>query len=115
MRLSTIVPTVLATAPALAAAAGSLGFAIGNKMPDGKCKTQADWEADFKAITAANGAKIVRIYSASDCDTAKTILPAAKSQGFKVILGIWCAFLHFPCSPIYPEARSKMGPSSLHH
>jgi glucan 1,3-beta-glucosidase len=32
---------------------------------------------------------MVRTYSASDCDSAKNVLPAAKAKGFKVVLGIW--------------------------
>lgn len=88
MRFSTIVPLALAAAPALVSAAGSLGFALGNKNTDGTCKFKADWALDFKAIGNA-GNKIVRTYSASDCNTAAEILPAAKAAGFKVILGVW--------------------------
>ncbi|QSZ37323.1 hypothetical protein DSL72_009421 [Monilinia vaccinii-corymbosi] len=70
-------------------AAGALGFALGDKKPDGTCKFQADYEADFNTISTGSTARIVRGYAASDCDTAKEILPAAKSKGFKVVLGIW--------------------------
>jgi glucan 1,3-beta-glucosidase len=90
MRFSTVTPLALAIAPAAVSAAGSLGFALGTKLSDGTCKYQADYEADFKAIAAASSAKIVRGYSASDCNNAQYILPAAKAQGFQVILGIWC-------------------------
>jgi len=68
---------------------GSLGFALGTKKADGSCKYQADYEADFDAITAQTGSKIVRGYAASDCNNAQQILPAAKSKGFQVILGVW--------------------------
>jgi exo-beta-1,3-glucanase (GH17 family) len=34
---------------------------------------------------------LVRTYSASNCDTAKNIIPAAKAKGFKVVLGVWYA------------------------
>jgi glucan 1,3-beta-glucosidase len=88
MRFSTIVPLALAAAPALVSAAGNLGFALGNKNADGTCKFKADWALDFKAIGNV-GSKIVRTYSASDCNTAAEILPAAKAAGFKVILGVW--------------------------
>ncbi|KAF2428657.1 putative glucan 1,3-beta-glucosidase [Tothia fuscella] len=71
------------------AAKGTLGFALGTKKADSSCKAQADYESDFKLIAAASGSKIVRGYSASDCNAAREILPAAKSQGFQVILGIW--------------------------
>ena len=49
----------------------------------------ADYEADFDAIVAASGSKLVRGYAASECNTAQQILPAAKSKGFQVVLGVW--------------------------
>jgi len=61
---------------------------LGDKKADGSCKFQADWAADFKAIGNV-GNKIVRTYSAAECNTAAQILPAAKAAGFKVILGVW--------------------------
>ena len=81
---------LLAALPSLAAAArGSLGFALGAKNADGTCKLATDYAADFKVL--APHSKIVRIYAASQCDTAAAILPAAKAAGVKVILGIWYA------------------------
>ncbi|QIX02470.1 hypothetical protein AMS68_007987 [Peltaster fructicola] len=77
----------LAAAPVLGR--GTSGFALGTKKADGTCKYQADYEADFDAISANSDARIVRGYAASDCNNAQYILPAAKSKGFKVILGIW--------------------------
>lgn len=70
-------------------AAGLLGFSLGDKVPSGGCKYTADYAADFAAISAATSSKVVRIYAASDCNTAQQILPAAKTAGFQVILGIW--------------------------
>lgn len=93
MYISNIVPLVLAAAPALVSAAGTLGFSLGNKNNDGSCKFQSDYDADFAAISKGSDAKIVRAYAADECDTAKEILPAAKTAGFQVILGIWCVFL----------------------
>lgn len=85
MRAGTILSSVaLATAPALAFKRGTLGFALGTKNADGSCKAQSDYEADFDAIQGATGATLVRGYSASDCDCAQNILPAAKRKGFKV-------------------------------
>jgi hypothetical protein len=78
---------LLAAAPALVSARGSLGFALGDKNADGTCKFQADYAADFKTMSGTS--KLVRVYAASDCNTAKEILPAAKAAGFQVILGIW--------------------------
>jgi glucan 1,3-beta-glucosidase len=87
MRLTSIIPVALATAPLLVSAAGTLGFALGDKKADGTCKFQADYTADFKTISSTS--KLVRVYAASDCNTAKEILPAAQAAGFQVILGIW--------------------------
>jgi glucan 1,3-beta-glucosidase len=89
MHFSTVAPLAFAIAPVAVSAAGNLGFALGTKLGDGSCKYQADYESDFKAIAAASSAKIVRGYAASDCNNAQYILPAAKAQGFQVILGIW--------------------------
>lgn len=87
MRFSYSTTAALAIAPALVSAVGNLGFALGDKKIDGTCKFQADYESDFATIGPV--AKIVRVYAASDCNTAQEILPAAESAGFQVILGIW--------------------------
>lgn len=85
MRLSAVLSSIaLTTAPALALERGILGFALGTKKPDGSCKAQSDYEDDFDAIKSQTGSTLVRGYSASDCDCAENILPAAKSKGFKV-------------------------------
>jgi glucan 1,3-beta-glucosidase len=91
MRASTL---IVAVAPSFVSAAGMMGFALGDKTATGACKAQSDYELDFDAISSESGAKLVRIYAASDCDTAKNILPAAKSKGFQVVLGIWCVPLN---------------------
>lgn len=74
----------LAVAPALALKRGTLGFALGTKNPDGSCKVRNDYEDDFDATKRETGATLVRGYTASDCDCAQNILPAAKATGFKV-------------------------------
>ncbi|KAF2761770.1 putative glucan 1,3-beta-glucosidase [Pseudovirgaria hyperparasitica] len=89
MRFATIAATAAIFAPTVVSADGVLGFALGTKMGDGNCKSQSDYEADFEAISSHSGSKLVRGYAASDCDAAKNILPAAKSKGFQVVLGIW--------------------------
>lgn len=89
MHFSTIIPLALAAAPVVVSAAGTLGFALGTKNPDGSCKYTADYEADFDAISAASGSKLVRGYSADDCNCAQQILPAAQNKGFQVVLGVW--------------------------
>ena len=86
MHFSTLIPVAFAVLP-LVSASGKLGFALGDKKADGTCKFQADYESDFDTIGTVS--KIVRVYAASDCNTAQEILPAAKSKGFQVILGIW--------------------------
>ncbi|KAK4506457.1 hypothetical protein PRZ48_000189 [Zasmidium cellare] len=89
MRAGLTLAAALAAVPAALAAKGQMGFALGTKKTDGSCKYQADYEADFDAIQSNSGATIVRGYSASDCNNAQYILPAAKSKGFKVVLGVW--------------------------
>ncbi|KAH6665098.1 putative glucan 1,3-beta-glucosidase [Halenospora varia] len=84
MQLTTL---LMASLPAVASAAGTLGFALGAKNTDGTCKQSTDYAADFKTLSSHS--KLVRTYAASQCDTAANILPAAKSAGFQVILGIW--------------------------
>lgn len=90
MHSSTLITALFLTlAPSLALAKGNLGFSLGDKKNDGTCKYTTDYAADFDAIKSASGSTIVRIYSASDCNTAQQILPAAKQKGFKVVLGVW--------------------------
>lgn len=87
MRFTSLLPLALGLAPAAVSAAGTLGFALGDKNPDGSCKAQSDYESDFDVLKAHSN--LVRLYSASDCDSAKNIIPAAKAKGFKVVLGVW--------------------------
>lgn len=94
MHLRAILSTAVLATPLAVSAAGTLGFAVGNTNPDGSCKTQSDFEADFKAIQGNSGAKIVRTYSSSDsygnpCGTPSEVLKAGKSAGIKVLLGMW--------------------------
>ena len=78
-----------AATPTLALNRGTLGFALGTRKTDGSCKSTSDYEADFDAIKSNTGSTFVRGYSASDCNCAQQILPAAKSKGFQVVLGVW--------------------------
>ncbi|KAI9759028.1 MAG: glycoside hydrolase 3 protein [Chaenotheca gracillima] len=90
MRVASIVPVALALAPAAVSATGTLGFAIGTRVgteSDSRCKTTADYKKDF--ATLSSHTKLVRGYDAADCSFAGEILPAAKSAGFQVILGVW--------------------------
>lgn len=92
MRVTSLLSIALAATPVVVSAAanktaGTLGFSLGNKNPDKSCKTTKDYEADFDALKGLS--TLVRTYSASDCDTALNIIPAAKAKGFKVVLGVW--------------------------
>lgn len=78
----------LLTTPLAVCAAGQLGFALGGTNPDGSCKSQSDYEADFNAIKSNTASTLVRTYSSS-CNTTTNILPAAKNTGIKVLLGMW--------------------------
>lgn len=93
MRLTTTATIALAATPAVVRAAGyqagTLGFALGTKKPDGSCKAQSDYEDDFDTIASSTKSKLVRGYAASDCNCAQNILPAAKAKNFQVILGVW--------------------------
>ncbi|KAI4088867.1 MAG: hypothetical protein LQ344_005772 [Seirophora lacunosa] len=95
MHLLIIISLASAISPLVVSARGTLGFSIGARRPDHRCKTIADYEADFDALKNKAGSTIVRTYSVIDvnvpeytCETAATILPAAKSKNFKVILGL---------------------------
>jgi len=88
MRVSGLASLALAVAPALATSTrGTLGFSLGDKNADGTCKATSDYEADFDNLKDLT--TLVRTYSGTECDTPQNILPAAKSKGFKVVLGIW--------------------------
>lgn len=94
MQLRDVLTTALTAAPLAVSAAGTLGFAVGNTNPDGSCKVQSDFESDFAAIQSNTDATLVRTYSSSDsfgnpCNTPSEVLPAAKSAGIKVLLGMW--------------------------
>ncbi|KAJ5091760.1 Glycoside hydrolase superfamily [Penicillium alfredii] len=87
MRLTGLLPLLLAAAPAVDAARGKLGFSLGNRNADGSCKSREDYENDFDALKDLTN--LVRTYSGTECHTPERILPAAKAKNFKVVLGIW--------------------------
>ncbi|KAI9819992.1 MAG: glycoside hydrolase 3 protein [Pycnora praestabilis] len=87
MHFTSVVPLALVVAPAAVSAFSNLGFALGDKKSDGSCKYTADYAADFAALGSLS--TIVRGYSASECNTAQQILPAARTAGVKVVLGVW--------------------------
>lgn len=56
----------MTAAPVIVSASGTLGFSVGNVNPDGSCKKQADFEADFAAIKGSTSSTLVRTYSGGD-------------------------------------------------
>ncbi|MCJ1312427.1 glycoside hydrolase 3 protein [Agyrium rufum] len=79
--------TAAAALPLAVSAAGTLGFALGDKNGDGSCKVTSDYAKDFTALKGSTS--LVRMYAASECSSAEQVLPAASSAGFKVVLGVW--------------------------
>jgi glucan 1,3-beta-glucosidase len=90
MRVTIILASfILAISQTYALSRGTLGFALGTQKSDGTCKATSDYEDDFDAIKTNTNSTLVRGYSASDCNCAQNILPAAKNKGFQVVLGVW--------------------------
>ncbi|EWC44414.1 hypothetical protein DRE_01240 [Drechslerella stenobrocha 248] len=67
------------------------GFSMGaNHAETGACKTQADWEADFRTIVGwGKGFNAVRLYASSDCNTLANAVPAARNTKIKILVGVW--------------------------
>jgi len=70
------------------------GFNIGARRPDGNCKSQNDWEAEFRKIkTWSTGAKdkfdTVKLFSTADCDTLARAVPAAINTNTMLWVGLW--------------------------
>ncbi|KAJ5180609.1 Glucan 1-3-beta-glucosidase [Penicillium capsulatum] len=87
MRVSGLLPFMLAAAPAMVAARGTLGLSLGHYKGENTCKGKEDWEDDLKNLKDVT--KLVRTYTSSECHTAENILPVAAQYGFKVVLGTW--------------------------
>ncbi|BCS25884.1 1,3-beta-glucanosyltransferase Bgt1 [Aspergillus puulaauensis] len=86
MRVAGLITLLAAAMPAVATR-GTFGLALGNENPDASCKSTEDYKKDFDALKDLT--TLVRTYSASNCNTAKNIVPAAKAKNFKVVLGVW--------------------------
>jgi exo-beta-1,3-glucanase (GH17 family) len=66
------------------------GFNMGANNPDGSCKTQAQWESDFRRLQQLPGNfTSVRLYTTTDCDTLTFAVPAAISTGTHLLVGVW--------------------------
>ncbi|EMR10901.2 hypothetical protein PNEG_01047 [Pneumocystis murina B123] len=66
---------------------GDLGFSISTRKLDGNCKSTKDYLEDISLISSYS--KFIRLFSISDCNCMKNIMPAIISENMKIILGIW--------------------------
>jgi len=65
------------------------GFNSQATLPNGQCKSQADWENDFKLMKKLTGFTSMRVYASSDCNTLANAVPAALTQGGQLLVGVW--------------------------
>lgn len=70
------------------------GFNLGANRPDGRCKTQGDWEQDFRKIqswstNSRDKFNSVKLFSTADCDTLVYAVPAAIATNTTIWAGIW--------------------------
>ncbi|EGX45311.1 hypothetical protein TWF569_009025 [Orbilia oligospora] len=76
--------------PAQTMAGQYKGFSMGANKADGGCKTQTDWRIDFQTIKGwGKGFNAARLYASSDCNTIMRAAAAARSTGFKILVGVW--------------------------
>lgn len=64
------------------------------QQADGKCKTQAQWETEFRKIqswstNAKDKFNSVKLFSTADCNALATAVPAAINTGITIWAGIW--------------------------
>lgn len=66
------------------------GFNLPGNVPGGPCKTQADWEKDFRVLQSLPGRfTSARVYASSDCGTLANAVPAALATNTKLLVGVW--------------------------
>lgn len=66
------------------------GFNLPGNVPAGPCKTQADWEHDFRVLQSLPGRfTSVRVFASSDCGTLANAVPAAILTNTKILVGVW--------------------------
>lgn len=66
------------------------GINIGANNPDGSCKSEADWEKDFRTMQSLPGYfSSARLFASSDCNTLANAVPAAIATGTKLLVGVW--------------------------
>lgn len=87
MKFAFALLSTLALAMTGASAEGALGFNLGVKDNSGNCKSTDDFESDLDKLSAYG--KVVKTYSASDCNTLQNLGPALEAKGFTIALGVW--------------------------
>lgn len=66
------------------------GFNVQATLADGSCKTQSDWENDFRMMQSLTGYfSSMRVYASSDCNTLANAVPAAIATGGQILVGVW--------------------------
>lgn len=66
------------------------GINFGATLPNGACRSQADWLRAFKVIkSSAAQFDNVRVFASSDCNTLANAVPAALEAGVKILGGVW--------------------------
>ena len=66
------------------------GFNLPANLPTGPCKSQADWEKDFRILQSLPGHYTsARLYASSDCFTLANAVPAAIATNTKLLVGVW--------------------------
>jgi exo-beta-1,3-glucanase (GH17 family) len=66
------------------------GLNFGAALPNGACRSQADWARAFRAMrNSAAHFEVVRVFASSDCNTLANAVPAALSVGVKLLAGVW--------------------------
>ena len=66
------------------------GFNLGANLPNGACKSPADWEKDFRNMASLPGHfTSARLYASSDCNTLANAVPAAIKTGTTILVGVW--------------------------
>lgn len=66
------------------------GFNLGANLPNGACKTRADWEKDFRTMASLPGHfTSARLYASSDCNTLANAVPAAIATKTTLLVGVW--------------------------
>ena len=91
--MKTSLATTLAAVTAVFSTTASAywkGFNVGANNPDGSCKSEQDWERDFRAMQALPGHfTSARLFASSDCNTLANAVPAALATGTQLLVGVW--------------------------